>query len=149
LPKWKILIIDDDPYLIVGLAPRLKANGYDVVTAPNAASAMAIARRELPDLIILDLRLPAVADGLLLLREIKSTAEVTKARVIVLSSAAAAESEKRVLDAGATAFLQKPPVNDELLAAIWQALAQVPGRVDGRQLELPGDDKQNSRSNDN
>jgi len=127
----KILIIDDDPDLLLGLTPRLKANGYSVVTAPDAASAMAMARRELPDLIILDLRLPAVRDGLVLPRKISRTAELTKTPVIVLSSANAAQFEKRVLDAGAIGFFQKPPVNDELLAAIRQAMVQVTDRSSG------------------
>jgi DNA-binding response OmpR family regulator len=117
----KILIIDDDPHLLLGLTPRLKANGYSVVTASDATSGMTMARRELPDLIILDLRLPAASDGLLLLRAIRSTAEVTKTPVIVLSSADASEMEKRVMDGGAVAFFQKPPANHELLAAIRQA----------------------------
>jgi len=120
----KILIIDDDQALLLSLTPRLKANGYNVVTALNAVSAMAMARRELPDLIILDLRLPAVSDGLLLLQNIRSTVELTKTPIIVLSSGRAAESEKRVLDAGATGFFQRPPVNDELLAAIRHALTE-------------------------
>ena len=58
----KILIIDDDPHLLLGLTPRLKANGFNVVTALDAISAIAVARKELPDLIILDLGLPG-GDG--------------------------------------------------------------------------------------
>jgi DNA-binding response OmpR family regulator len=65
-----ILIIDDDPHLLLGLTPRIKASGYKV-TASSAASAMAMARVELPDLIIPDLKLPALSDGLLLLRKIR------------------------------------------------------------------------------
>jgi DNA-binding response OmpR family regulator len=124
----RILIIDDDPHLLLGLTPRLKANGYNVVIAPDAASAMAVAQKELPDLIILDLRLPAVSDGLLLLQNLRSAAELIQTPVIVLSSAGAAESEKRVLDAGAVAFFQKPTVNEELLAAIRRALTEATDR---------------------
>jgi DNA-binding response OmpR family regulator len=124
----KVLIIDDDPHLLLGLTPRLKANGYNVVIAPDAASAMAVAQKESPDLILLDLRLPAVSDGLLLLQNIRTTAELMRTPVIVLSSACAAESEKLVLDAGAVAFFQKPVLNDELLAAIRRALREVTDR---------------------
>jgi DNA-binding response OmpR family regulator len=124
----KVLIIDDDPHLLLGLTPRIKANGYNVVIAPDAASAMAVAQKESPDLILLDLRLPAVSDGLLLLQNIRSTAELMRTPVIVLSSACAAESEKLVLDAGAVSFFQKPVLNDELLAAIRRALREVTDR---------------------
>ena len=51
----KILIIDDDKQLLLGLSPRLKANGYWVTSATDAVSAIAVARKEVPDLIILDL----------------------------------------------------------------------------------------------
>jgi DNA-binding response OmpR family regulator len=121
----KILIIDDDPQLLLGLTARLKANGYRVISARDAASAMEVARKDSPDLIILDLRLPAVSDGLLLLQKIRSTVELTKTPVIVLSSQPAEENEKRVLDAGARAFFQKPPFNDQLLATIRQALTEI------------------------
>jgi DNA-binding response OmpR family regulator len=124
----RILIIDDDPHLLLGLTPRLKANGYKVVTAPDAALAIGVARNELPDLIILDLRLPAASDGLLLLQNIRSTAELMQTPVIVLSSADATESERGVLDAGAMAFFQKPVLNNELLAAIRRALMEVTDR---------------------
>jgi DNA-binding response OmpR family regulator len=124
----RILIIDDDPHLLLGLTPRLKANGYKVVTAPDAALAIGVARNELPDLIILDLRLPAVSDGMLLIQKIRSTAELMQTPVIVLSSADAGECERSVLDAGAMAFFQKPVVNSELLAAIRRALTEVTDR---------------------
>jgi DNA-binding response OmpR family regulator len=123
-----ILIIDDDPYLLLALPVRLRANGYRVICAPDAASGLAVARKELPDLIILDLRLPAVSDGLLLLQNIRSTAELMQTPVSVLSSADAAESERGVLDAGAMAFFQKPVLNNELLAAIRRALTEVTDR---------------------
>jgi DNA-binding response OmpR family regulator len=125
-----ILIIDDDPYLLLALPVRLRANGYRVICAPDAASGLAVARKELPDLIILDLRLPAASDGLLLLQQIRNTTELMTTPAIVLSSADAAGNERCVLDAGATAFFQKPPVNREMLAAIRKALAEVIGRLD-------------------
>ena len=62
----KILIIDDDQPLLLGLSARLKANGYGVVSAMDGISAIAVARKEAPDLIILDLGLPA-GDGFLVL----------------------------------------------------------------------------------
>jgi DNA-binding response OmpR family regulator len=109
MPEKTILIIDDDPHFLLGLTPRLEANRYNVLTATGAASGMAMAQREFPNLIILDLRLPAVSDGWHLLQKIRSTAELTKTPLIVLSSADAADNEKRALDAGRRHSSRNPP----------------------------------------
>jgi two-component system KDP operon response regulator KdpE len=71
----KILIIDDDPHLVFGLTLRLKASGYSVVAAGDAISAIAVARKEAPDLTILDLGLPG-GDGFVVLERMKSLAEL-------------------------------------------------------------------------
>jgi DNA-binding response OmpR family regulator len=119
----KILIIDDDQPLLLGLSARLKANGYGVVSAMDGISAIAVARKEAPDLIILDLGLPA-GDGFLVLERMKGLADLGSIPVIVLSARDPAGNEKRVLDAGAVAFFQKPPDNHEFMAAIRQALGE-------------------------
>ena len=119
----KILIIDDDQHLLLGLATRLKANGYGVVSATDAISAIAVARREAPDLVILDLGLPA-GDGFVVLERMRSLADLVATPVIVLSAADPADNERRALEAGAVAFFQKPPDNHEFLAAIRKALGE-------------------------
>jgi two-component system, OmpR family, KDP operon response regulator KdpE len=122
----KILIVDDDQHLVLGLTPRLKANGYRVVSAPDAISAIAVARKEAPDLVILDLGLPA-GDGFTVLQRMRNLTELMTTPVIVLTARSPAGNEKRVLDAGATAFFQKPPDNHDFLAAIRQALGETSG----------------------
>jgi two-component system KDP operon response regulator KdpE len=119
----KILIIDDDPHLLMGLTTRLKANGYRVVSAVDAISAITVALKEAPDLIILDLGLPA-GDGLLVLDRIKGFTDLAGTPVIVLSARDPSGNEKRALDAGAIAFFQKPPDNHEFFGAIRQALGE-------------------------
>jgi DNA-binding response OmpR family regulator len=119
----KILIIDDDQPLLLGLTARLKANNYSVVTAADAISALTVARKELPDLIILDLGLPG-GDGFLVLERMRSLADLAAIPVIVLSARDPDGNRKRSLDAGAVAFFQKPPDNHEFLNAIRQALGE-------------------------
>jgi two-component system KDP operon response regulator KdpE len=119
----KILIVDDDSQLLLGLAPRLKANGYSVVTAADAIAALGVARKETPDLIILDLGLPG-GDGFLVLERLGNMAELSAIPVIVLSARDPGENKRRALSGGAKAYLQKPPDNHELLAAIRQALGE-------------------------
>ena len=119
----KILIVDDDPDLLLGLTARLKAKGYGVICATDAISATAVARKEEPNLVILDLGLPA-GDGFLVLERMKALPYLAGIPVIVLSARDPAGNEKRALDAGAVAFFQKPPENHEFLAAIRQALGE-------------------------
>jgi DNA-binding response OmpR family regulator len=119
----KILIIDDDQHLLLGLTARLKANGYGVITSMDAVSAIAVARRALPDLIILDLGLPA-GDGFLVLERMKCLPDIAATPVIVLSARDPSQNRQRALNDGAIAFFQKPPENHEFLAAIRNALGE-------------------------
>jgi DNA-binding response OmpR family regulator len=119
----KILIVDDDQHLLLALTARLKASGYNVICAADAISAVAVARKESPDLVILDLGLPA-GDGFLVLERMRGLPDLVAIPVIVLSARDPAENKKRALDAGALAFFQKPPDNHEFLAAIRQALGE-------------------------
>lgn len=119
----KILIVDDDSQLLLGLSPRLRANSYSVVTAADAIDALAVARKELPDLVILDLGLPG-GDGFLVLERLKNLAILAAIPVIVLSARDPTGNKKRALDAGAAGYFQKPPDNHELLTAIRQALGE-------------------------
>ena len=119
----KILIIDDDQQLLLGLATRLKANGYGVISATDAISAIAVARTEAPDLVILDLGLPG-GDGFLVFERMRGLTDLVATPVIVLSARDPAKNKKRALDAGAVAFFQKPPNNREFLTAIRQALGE-------------------------
>jgi DNA-binding response OmpR family regulator len=119
----KILIIDDDQHLQLGLSARLRARGYRVSCAADAISAITVARKELPDLIILDLGLPA-GDGFLVLERMRDLADLVAIPVIVLSARDPADNKKRALDAGAVAFFQKPPDNHEFLGAIRHALGE-------------------------
>ena len=123
MTEKKILIVDDDPHLLLGLAPRLQANSYRVVTATDAISAVAVARSESPDLVILDLGLPG-GDGFLVMERIRSLAGHASTPVIVLSAWDPAGNKQRSLAAGAVAFFQKPPDNHEFLNAIRHALGE-------------------------
>jgi DNA-binding response OmpR family regulator len=119
----KILIVDDDEHLLLGLSARLKAHGYGVVCATDAVSAIALARKEVPDLVILDLGLPA-GDGFVVLERMRVLPGLVATPVIVLSARDPAKNKKRAMEAGSVAFFQKPPDNHEFLNAIRQALGE-------------------------
>lgn len=117
----RILIVDDDKHLVLGLTARLRAHGYEVLSAPDAAGAIARARADGPGLLILDLGLPS-GDGFAVLERLKGDAGLSQLPVIVLSARDPAENARRAIDAGALAFIQKPPDNQKLLDAIRAAL---------------------------
>jgi DNA-binding response OmpR family regulator len=119
----KIMIVDDDEHLLIGLAAKLKTSGYAVVSAMDGVTAVAVARQEAPDLILLDLGLPA-GDGFLVLERLRAMTELVTTPVIVLSARDPAGNKQRALKAGAVAFFQKPPDNRELLAEIRHALGE-------------------------
>ncbi len=113
----KIMIIDDDPDMRLGLHVRLKANNFQTVFAADALSAISEARRHQPDLIILDLGLPA-GDGFVVMERFRANMHLSMTPVIVVSARDRLANEQRAINAGAKAFLQKPVDNDQLLATI-------------------------------
>jgi DNA-binding response OmpR family regulator len=113
----KILIVDDDPDLRRALKIRLRANHYDTVHAADGYSAIAVAQKERPNLIILDLGLPA-GDGFVVLERLQKSDALSRIPVIVLTARDPQSSEKGTLAAGAAAFFQKPADNNELLEVI-------------------------------
>jgi DNA-binding response OmpR family regulator len=121
LSRNKILIIEDDVDLQRGLNVRLRASNYDTAFASDAIMALSIAKKEAPDLILLDLGLPG-GDGFLVLERMKNIASLACTPVIVVSARDPEANEERALKAGAEAFFQKPVDNQELMKAIQHAL---------------------------
>jgi two-component system OmpR family response regulator len=127
----KILIIDDDPNLRRALKIRLQANNYDTVQASDGYAAITVAQRESPNLIILDLGLPA-GDGFVVLQRLRDSDALSNIPVIVLTARDPQSNEQKTLQAGATAFFQKPADNGELLAVIRATLG-----IASRRTALP------------
>ena len=119
----KILVIEDDHDIRRGLNVRLRASDYETVFASDAVMALSIAKKEAPDLILLDLGLPG-GDGFVVLERMRNIASLAFTPVIVVSARDPKTNEKRALDAGAEAFLQKPVDNDKLMKAIQRALTK-------------------------
>lgn len=119
----KILIVDDDPDLRQAMHVRLEANHFDTFFAGDALSAVNVALKHQPDLVILDLGLPA-ADGFVVLDRLRANTDLSAIPVIIVSARDAHANQARALNAGAKAFLQKPVDNAELMAVIHQALGE-------------------------
>jgi DNA-binding response OmpR family regulator len=123
MSQKKILIVDDDPDVRLGLHIRLKANDYEVIFAADGMASIAEARKHLPDLIILDLGLPA-GDGFSVMERLKANDSLSLIPVIVVSARDRSANMDLALKAGAKAFLQKPVDNAQLLSVIRKVLGE-------------------------
>jgi DNA-binding response OmpR family regulator len=117
----KVLIVEDDHDVSLGLHVLLKANHYDTFLAGDGTSAVSEAIKHQPDLVILDLGLPA-GDGFTVLEWFRANMHLSAIPVIVVSARDIHGNKERALQAGARAFLQKPWDDYELLAMISRLL---------------------------
>ncbi len=113
----KILVVDDEPVLVETIAYNLEQAGYQVITAADGASALQAARREVPDLIILDIMLPEM-DGLEVCRQLRRESSTATTPIMMLT-AKSDEIDKVVgLEVGADDYVTKPFGRRELLARV-------------------------------
>jgi DNA-binding response OmpR family regulator len=120
--RARILIVEDDEHFRRSLNVRLRSQNYDTAFAGDAFAAIAAASKEKPDIILLDLGLPA-GDGFVVMERLQKNAALACIPVIVITCREPWKNRERALKAGACAFFQKPPDNYELLEAIRTILA--------------------------
>jgi DNA-binding response OmpR family regulator len=121
MPARQILIVDDDPVVRHIAHTALKANGFQTTVASDGMSALAQTQRIRPDLIILDLGLPA-GGGFLFLQRVKSIPALALIPILIISGQDRATNETRSLEAGAKAYLQKPVSAETLVAKVQELL---------------------------
>jgi DNA-binding response OmpR family regulator len=121
----KILIVEDDNLQLTALARRLKSAGFEVVAARDGLTAISTARKEQPDLIVLDLGIPA-GDGFVVLQRLSMLISTGTIPIIVLSSRTPIGNRDAALKAGAIAYIHKPVDVPVLLTAINDALGLSP-----------------------
>jgi DNA-binding response OmpR family regulator len=123
-PK-KILIVDDERDIVKALMIRLQANGYQVVAAFDGAQGVFTAHKEKPDLIILDIRMPA-EDGFSVAERLRESAQTMTIPIIFLTGSPERNSEQRAQDLGARFYIKKPYDPEELLDAVKRAMETEP-----------------------
>ena len=131
----RILLVDDDPHLLVVLAEQLSDDGYEVATARDGQEALRRLEAGWPDLILLDLMMPRL-DGLALARQIKTEADLP---IIVLSAIDTADSKARLLDEVAEDYIAKPYHYPELRARVQRVLRRLGDRIPRQSLVLGPD----------
>ncbi|MBS0165644.1 MAG: sigma-54-dependent Fis family transcriptional regulator [Nitrospira sp.] len=142
----KLLIVDDDPDIIMMLEDRLQASGYETVTALEGQQALDLIVQESPQLILLDLTLPKLS-GLDVLKRLAQMKPSDSPPVIVMTAHASIQAAVEAMKEGAYDFLTKPLDNDHLLIVIRKALerdalrrqvAYLRSEVDGRYANIVG-----------
>ena len=134
-PSPRILIVDDDPRLLVLLAEQLRADGFEIQTARDGDEALRRLRTGWPDLLIIDMMMPRM-DGLTLAREIKGRADLP---IIVLSAIDAGDSKADLLEEVAEDYVTKPYHYPELRARIVRVLRRLGDKVPRQSLVLGPD----------
>jgi len=114
----RVLVVDDEPQIVRALRINLKARGYEVDAAYDGRSALDLAARHHPDVVVLDLGLPDM-DGVEVIRGLRGWLSVP---IIVLSARHASGEKVHALDAGADDYVTKPFGMDELLARLRAAV---------------------------
>ena len=113
----KILIIEDEVELVEMLKVRLEANGYDIISAYDGQTGLDRAKKEKPDLILLDLMLPKI-DGYQICGTLKKDKEYSRIPIIIFSARAQEHEIKLGKELGADDYITKPFEPSVLLAKI-------------------------------
>jgi DNA-binding response OmpR family regulator len=125
LRKKKLLIVEDDTVQIQVLAAKLRTSGFDVVVARDGVQSISLIRQQRPDLILLDIGLPA-GDGYVVLQRMKALTLAVPLPVIALSSRPAETEREKMLAAGAADYFEKPIEYERLTKKIKELLGDIP-----------------------
>ena len=117
LEPEKILLVDDDPGNLQILHHVLDGRGYKIFIAKNGESALSIARKLRPDLILLDIRMP-IMDGYEVCRELGADPSTSEIPVIFLSALDDTQSKVHGLELGAVDYITKPFQAEEVIARV-------------------------------
>jgi putative two-component system response regulator len=117
-----VLLVDDDNIFLLSIGVRLKSMGYTVCTAKDAASAISVARKNDPDVIVLDVSLPA-GDGFLVAERLRNLMVSAATPIIIITASEKPELRQRAMNLGAVGFMKKPFDATTLADAIESALS--------------------------
>lgn len=119
----KILLVDDEVQLVEMVKMRIEASGYDVICAYDGQQALQMAKKEKPDLIILDLMLPKM-DGYKVCGLLKNDSRYSKIPIIMFTARAQEEDFLLGKELGAEAFITKPFEPNILLGKIKELIGE-------------------------
>jgi DNA-binding response OmpR family regulator len=117
----KVLIVDDEPGIIVALQFLMEQNGYATMVAFSGEEAMEAVTQHHPDLILLDIMLPVV-DGFEVCQRVRENPEWNDIRIVLVTALGSEANVTKGLDLGADAYVTKPFSNADLVAKVKELL---------------------------
>ncbi len=117
MSKKRILVIDDEPDMLYALKMQFEASHYEVLTAQDGQEGLNLARKEMPDLIILDLMLPKL-DGYKVCRMLKFDKKYNAIPIMMFTARAQQSDEQLGYEVGADAYMAKPFEPSKLMEKI-------------------------------
>ena len=122
-PKKKILVVDDNEVILKTVSLKLQGCGYQIITALDGSEAVAAARKETPDLILLDINFPPEVagvpwDGFRIMDWFHRLDPAKKIPIIIITGLEDMKNKERATSSGAVAFFHKPINHDDLLKVI-------------------------------
>ncbi|MCT7982802.1 response regulator transcription factor [Laspinema sp. A4] len=130
----RLLLIDDDPNLILLVKDYLEFRGYEVTTAENGREALDILEKEMPDMIICDVMMPEM-DGYAFVEQVRKDPRTNWIPVLFLSAKGQSQDRVKGLNTGADVYMVKPFEPEELVSQVEASLKQA-GRLLQHQIKL-------------
>ena len=103
----KVLVVDDDPYILMSLEFLMKKSGYDVMIARNGTEALELVDKQLPNIVLLDIMMPDL-DGYEICKYIKKAAKLKHTKVVFMSAKTKEIDIQKGYDLGASLYIIKP-----------------------------------------
>lgn len=119
--QYKILLVDDEPDFLKLTKIRLEAHKYKVVTANSGKESLGLAKKLLPDIIIMDIMMPEL-DGIATILKLKSAKETKAIPIIVCTGVGGNEDEIVAKNLGAADYIKKPLDDESLITKIERIL---------------------------
>jgi DNA-binding NarL/FixJ family response regulator len=145
-PQKQLLLIDDDPNLILLVKDYLEFRGYGVTTAENGREALGILESEIPDMIICDVMMPEM-DGYAFVEQVRQDPRTNWIPVLFLSAKGQSQDRVKGLNTGADVYMVKPFEPEELVSQVEASLKQagrllkhqIQGGQNGPKIQVPFD----------
>ncbi len=119
----KVLVVDDEPDIVKTVCMQLTASGYEVISARDGMQATNLAMKELPDVILLDISMPA-GDGHIVAKRLASDPKTYTIPIIFLTARRNPEDFREAFDEGVVRYITKPFNPDDLIIAIDTLVAE-------------------------
>jgi DNA-binding response OmpR family regulator len=122
-PKRRVLIVDDEPNIVLSLDFLLRQQGYEVSVARDGEEALAAAEEQRLDLVVLDVMLPGL-DGFEVCRRLRERPELADLKILLLTARGREVERVRGLEEGADAYVRKPFSTRQLMKTVAELLGR-------------------------